>query len=254
MATVTLIDTHCHYYPRSTDEIFFTALVRNLHRQSLQYQQASLGICLLDFADTQYFQRLADPAGGFPFSITRLDDQSLGLAIEGHHLSVFCGRQLVSAEGLEVILYGCREEVCSGRPILDYIEEYQQQYLVALPWGVGKWFGRRGKIMSQLLSEEHGFVLGDIASRPAWWSAVPQFSQASRQSVPILAGSDALPVPAFLQRLGSYGSLFPGELKQCQQWIDLVKQKRESFRPFGRQVSTAGFLSDQLLLRLARHG
>ncbi len=107
-------------------------------------------------------------AGQCPWPIqTTGEDCSLYLA---DRLLVLAGRQVVSAEGVEVLAQCTAAQFANGRPLEETIEEIQAAgALAVLPWGVGKWLGRRGKLVTEAAARSP-ILLGDNAGRPPFWS------------------------------------------------------------------------------------
>jgi hypothetical protein len=70
-----------------------------------------------------------------------------------------------------------------------------QGALVVIPWGFGKWTGRRGSLVERLLLDAAGGVLvGDSTMRPNGCPGGRLLEEAAASGCRVLAGSDALPV------------------------------------------------------------
>ena len=68
-------------------------------------------------------------------------------------LVVVAGRQIVTAEAIEVLALGLNRLYPDGRPLATVIEDLsEEEVLLILPWGVGKWLGRRGRIIADLVA------------------------------------------------------------------------------------------------------
>ena len=70
----------------------------------------------------------------------------------GWPLFVIAGRQIVTAEKIEVLALGTRAMVDDGAPLASVLEWCRRNGAFAvLPWGVGKWMGRRRRIVLDIL-------------------------------------------------------------------------------------------------------
>lgn len=115
-------------------------------------------------------------------------------------------RQVNTKERLELLILGCDQPLDDDLPAEHYILNYHDENRIVCPWGVGKWLGRRGEILSALQSKYSNlFCLGDNGGRPWLWKKVPHFATAKSLGQEILNGSDPLPIDNELHRCGSYG-------------------------------------------------
>jgi hypothetical protein len=99
----------------------------------------------------------------------------------GQCLYIIAGRQIVTAERLEVLALGFEGLVPDGEPIRQVIDRVRSAAAVAvIPWGFGKWWGRRGKVVSGLLKDHErlGFFLGDNGGRTAFLGRPAHFEDA----------------------------------------------------------------------------
>ncbi len=78
-----------------------------------------------------------------------------------------------------------------------------------IPWGFGKWWFHRGALVEKVVcrSERPGICLGDNAGRPEIAGRPRLFREAEERGIPVLRGSDPLPMPEQVDRAGSYGFL-----------------------------------------------
>jgi hypothetical protein len=128
----------------------------------------------------------------------------------GDTIYLLAGQQLVTAENLEVLSLLALPEVADGLGLADTVQRVRRLGgLPVLPWGVGKWLGRRGAIVSEFLAGEHDgpLFLGDNGGRPGLWAFVPQFRQARARKIRILRGSDPLRCSCRRRGAGSYGNI-----------------------------------------------
>lgn len=253
----TLIDSHCHvHHPEH-----FCGLIERLFECEGSHDFA---LCIVEMGRSRWFEAIRSGEALTALSsrirnqlvLEEIDQSTLQLNWHAggleHHITLFNARQVNSLEKLEVIVVGNTEGVGEGLPVAHYLQEFGASELVILPWGVGKWLGKRGRIVSRLMhTHEERFVLGDNGGRPSWWR-VPQFHKANVIGMPILAGSDPLRVGQYSERAFGYGDVFPGQFTSCYEWIAQVKGLTASPDTFGQRVSTSTFIREQLGLRLRK--
>jgi len=96
-------------------------------------------------------------------------------------------------------------------------------------------------------------ALGDSAGRPAGLGEGAVFGLARKMGVPILPGTDPLPIPGHLKRAGQYGLWFEGRLDPKALSADL-REKLTSGLPadatIGRRDGVLTALVTQIRLRL----
>ncbi|WP_051309212.1 hypothetical protein [Desulfogranum japonicum] len=177
-----------------------------------------------------------------------------------HGDSLYCvmGTQVNTLEKVEVLLFG-RQSVESNLPLRDYLPKKRDEagQLTILPWGVGKWLGQRGKLISEVLRQEDTplFVLGDNGNRPQWWKRVPQFTFAQQNNLPVLRGSDPLFISGQLSRVGTYGHLIEQVLDQkypLQSLCRHILNWPAHILPCGNLQGILSFIRSQIALRGAK--
>ncbi|WP_243450865.1 hypothetical protein [Sphingosinicella sp. CPCC 101087] len=169
-------------------------------------------------------------------------------------LLVLAGRQIVSAEGLEILgLAALVPDRLEGRPAREIIADLLEiGALPVLPWGAGKWIGRRGRLVDRLIGETTGIFLGDNGGRPIFWP-VRRFARGVR----VVAGSDPLPVAGAWTAIGSFGSLLHGALPIDTPAAALRRCLRDPeirLVRYGRLATPLRFAFDQARLRSGGRG
>ena len=262
---ITLIDTHVHYYPFCTFQEYFDAAYSNMQTAAKKLnslQTFTPILCLLETQTSHWYQDLLAIAASRKqignWQIKSLDnDQLLRLTNNNKsELLLLPGQQIITSENLELLIIGATNKISHKNPAHFYIEKYSDDLLVIIPWGVGKWLGSRGRIVSNLIHQQsnYKFALGDNSGRASAWKYVPQFNQARHQGINILAGSDPLPITGQHKKVASYGSVIIGSLQQH----DLARQLREklldtqtsNIKSYGHLDGPLRFIISQLLLRL----
>jgi hypothetical protein len=170
-------------------------------------------------------------------------------------LKLIAGRQLVTREGLEVLALGTTAPLPEDEPIETTLAAVRDVGAAAvLPWGVGKWLGARGAVVSRVLADpkwQH-VLLGDNGNRLDLGPDPAPFAAARRAGRAVLPGSDPLPLPGEEARVGAYGfavdvALDP--LRPAAALLALLKSG-SAFVVFGRREPLARFVGNQLALRL----
>lgn len=265
-AVCAFVDGHVHIYPDVGLSAVFAALRRNGALGSGRDRQPVPRTAVLILADPRGvggFERLHRDAAAVSTVGWAIDDESprdVRFRHEDGGAVVFVrGRQLVTHEGLEVLAAGIDRDDIDGRSLaatLDAIRAAGGWSTIA--WGVGKWLGRRGRLVAEAVRSEAGsgdVVLGDNGGRPWFWSRVPQFDVARECGMHVLPGSDPLPVPGDESRIGSYGFEIDvppiGDGAWAEALRSAVIDARNGVRPRGRRVGAMTFARNQLLIRTA---
>ena len=253
------IDGHVHLHDQSALAVLLDQARDNFLRSC---PQASEGLLLLAQTNTSpdfnTIRRQFDNSGSnnsWTLSPTSEIHSWKAVVDDGWQLWLITGRQLVSSDGLEVLIFGS-EQGEKGMTTLELIKTGRAaKGLVILPWGVGKWLGNRGKIVSQLLIKfaEEQIILGDNGARPALWYWVKQFSTARRLGVRVLRGSDSLPLTGEINRVGSFGTVIQGVIEPNHPAASLnrlLADSSVSMENFGNKMGLINFLSKQIQLRM----
>lgn len=167
------------------------------------------------------------------------------------------GQQIVTSERLEVLAIGHNGKVPDGISLHSSIDNARSMGAhVVLPWGAGKWLGRRGRLIDDAIKNLRypGFHLGDNGGRPSIW-AVPQFRQAEESGIKILCGTDPLPIKYDEHRIGTYASKLGGDMDENTPWLSiarLLEDPTESPERMGSAMGIRSFLLSQFKLRARR--
>ena len=178
--------------------------------------------------------------------------------VDGSRLTVVHGRQCATEEGLEVLVVGTLESVPDGRRLLDVVADWiDRPVLVMLPWGFGKWSGRRGRLVSQAYDAyaERGLRLADTAARPSWMPTPRRLRRAADEGRLVSAGSDPFPFPDCIDAVGRYGFRGP-DLDADAPWPSMLEALREMepgpAERFGRRMDTIEFAVLQTRMQLRK--
>jgi len=169
-------------------------------------------------------------------------------SIDGVPALLVRGRQMVSGEGIEVLGLGYGGPPLDGRPAAAIVTAVREAGGIAvLPWGAGKWIGRRGRLVARLLEADPQLLRGDNGGRPHGWP--PGLLAHDR----LLSGSDPLPVAGSWTRIGTFGTGMDAELSDDDPWADLrlaIADGRRPLRPFGAPNPLHRFVCDQMVMRM----
>jgi len=173
-------------------------------------------------------------------------------------LILIAGRQLVSRERLEVLALGLARPLSDGVPARETVAAAAAAgALAVLPWGLGKWTGRRRAVVLDLVARppEGRLWAGDNGGRPALLPRPRLLARAEARGCPVLPGSDPLPLPAEVARAGSFGFVAATGLDAERPFAALkawLQALPGSPAPYGRPLAPWTVVRRQLALRLAR--
>lgn len=187
-------------------------------------------------------------AGSEPVSVT-VEHPELG------SMHIVAGRQIVTAERLEVLALGYADCPEDGDPMADVIDSVTAaDALAVLPWGFGKWLGGRGRFLRSLIGEKHGraLFLGDNSGRPAGFREPAEFDLARGLGMRVLPGTDPLPFASECERAGSFGFMCRGTISDDRPWSDLrglLLRPDVALDPYGRLESPLRFMRNQVAMQ-----
>jgi hypothetical protein len=260
-----LIDAHAHLYDCFDRTTFFDAALNNFrHAAQLRGLPDDTPGCLMlaETSKDHAFSSLIDQreldAGRWRFDATQ-DGRSLTASQQGRNaLTVIAGRQIVTREGLEVLALCCNETFTDGLAIEDTIAKViEADALPVLPYGVGKWSGKRGEIIRNLLTSPltDKLLLGDNAGRLAMAGEPKLFAAARKKGVWTLPGTDPLPFPSEALGVGRFGLILDGGIDTAQPATSIkTKLSTLNAQPpaFGRANGPVPFLRLQLAMQVRK--
>jgi len=250
---IQLVDCHVHYYPHYGVQRFLDCAARNLRRYGgpLASAEERLGVLMLaDPGDDPPFEPLISGAGSAAgWKLVRTDEPISMLAHgKGATLVIIAGRQVVTAERLEVLALGTADRIAPDLSLKETAECVREAgALAVVPWGFGKWWSARGAAVRELIrtTPPGDIFLGDNGARMAGLPEPATFRIARAAGFSVLPGSDPLPLPAQAQRVGSYGVVLTGDLDRVAPTPEVLEQLRgisPSCVQFGRRAGAASFL------------
>ncbi len=204
------LDAHAHVYPAYDVPRFLRAALDHMPRTAPTDLRA---LCLAERSDCAFFQALAHDEVRLPGDRWRIVAWDPDGGVKLRHLPdhrdlwIIAGRQVVSAERIEVCCL-CRDAaLADGRPARDLVRAILEAGgLPALDWAPGKWLFGRGRLVRRLVAEfpPAQLALVDTSLRFTGWPAPRLYARARREKRAVLAGSDPLPFAGEEDVAGSY--------------------------------------------------
>ena len=262
---VVLVDAHVHVYPNFNVARLLSCAAANFARHAMVHSlenAAWQGVLLLaETHSCDWFARTR-AAGVSKFDTWTVspalgDDISLLASSPGQKdLVVVAGRQVNSREGIEVLTLANDCRVADGLPLRETIQRgIGANAVVVLPWGVGKWLGRRGGLVREAMRGVEPIFSGDNSARPWFWPRPAAFAVGEERGRPVLPGTDPLPLPGEESRVGSCGFAMRGALGETNPGVELrdrlLGAATTSLQPFGARERLHTFALNQIKLRLA---
>ncbi len=271
-----LVDAHVHLHACFSPARFFDAALANLRAGAIPNGTGgAVAGCLL-FTESHGVNAFAelrrraaagneppegDDYGEWAFEATG-EDNSLWATRAGNspdRLLLVAGRQLVTREALEVLALGCTAELDDGMELRGAINATSAAGAVpVIPWGFGKWWGRRGALLATLIDDTDAqprYFLGDNGGRAAVLPRPALFRRAAQRGVCILPGSDPLPFAAQVSRPGRCGVRLGIDLDEGQPAAGVLEALHRLDRQpaiFGSYESLPGFVRSQVAMQLRK--
>ncbi|MEJ2539643.1 MAG: hypothetical protein P8188_06695 [Gemmatimonadota bacterium] len=266
-ASTLLVDAHVHLHPGFDLARFFRAAADNFATaaRGLGVDEPWRGVLILtESAGTHRFAALRRGAGqaatdGWKIEGTReATSVRLRATGEGPPLSVVAGRQIQTEEGLEVLAFPLLDPVAEGSPVRDVLRAAADAgATTVVPWGFGKWWGARGRIVRELLQEppDHPFLLADTGHRPSWAGRPDALERWERLGRVTVTGSDPLPFPGEETRAGSccFALSVPGgDERPAAAVVEALAACARSPRRYESRPGLARFVASQLGMQLRK--
>ena len=260
-----LIDAHVHFYSAYNARKFLDAASDSFARRP--QSSAARVLCMAESASDNWFGRLQSNADSLAETGWRLiatqEAESLRLqrVEDGSELIVIAGHQCVAAEDIEVLVLGSLAKFPDGQPAAQIIEAaLAANALPLLPWGFGKWFGRRGQLVQSLMSQfGQQLLLGDNSGRLGGLGLPRLLRVGAQQGFCLLPGSDPLPMRGEEHKVGSFGAFVDGQLGNEHPLADLrallaacQRAGQPPLSPYGEGESLLRFVRNQLLMQFRK--
>jgi hypothetical protein len=260
-----LVDGHVHVYDCFSPAAVFDAAAGNLATAArlADAPRYDAVLCLVEGSTERFLAgvrsgdkgRVWRGRRGYWEAESSDEPESLVVRNGATRLAVIAGRQLVTRERLEVLALGTTAPLRDGDPMEETLAAVHQTGAAAvLPWGVGKWLGRRGAVVARILADPQWrhVLVGDNGNRLALGPEPAQLAAARGAGRCVLPGSDPLPLPGQEARVGSYGCAVKAELDWLRPAAALlaILKSGATFVAFGRKAQLTRFVGNQLALKL----
>lgn len=263
-----LADVHTHIYDCFDLDKFFDAAVQNFAAIAYECEKSEKFLPILFLTETQsdhYFEflyQMAQQGGGsIPGWMVNLTGESCSVCVTsatGQQMLLIAGSQIVVEENLEVLALATSERIPDGLPLQKVINKVNDNGgLPVIPWGFGKWIGRRGKILEALLqsNEFPTLFLGDNAGRPSFWKNSPYFKQAVAKQIKILPGTDPLPFASETNRAGRFGFWTHGSLDPqypAKHLKQILLDPSTQLQAYGALENPLRFVRNQIAMQIVK--
>lgn len=264
---ILFVDAHVHIYDCFDIDELLDAALRNFTgaAKKLGVNNGFTGVLLLTEASRDnWFQQSSKRShigrwlvGATPDKAVLQARQKTDDNDHNNLIYIMAGRQIITVEGLELLALATDSAFEDGLSISSALTAVREQEAIpVLPWAVGKWLGKRGKLLTALLKSESysDLCLGDNSGRPIFWRNPLHFRQAKKSSMHILPGTDPLPFSSEADRVGSFGFMLRGRLTESRPSTDLKQLLRNNeiqLTPYGRLESPLRFITNQVRLRIS---
>jgi hypothetical protein len=263
-----LADWHVHFHGCFELGAFLDAALDNFRAGAAELgvgADPAGALFLAEARRDRYFRSFVALAGreqGGDWSFRATDEETSLLAVHRHgqRLVVIAGRQIATREGLEVLALNSVRETPDGLGFDEALATARADgALAVVPWGFGKWWFRRGRIVARHLEAASGppFYLGDNAGRPRIAPAPRLFGRARARGIWVLPGTDPLPFRSQMGKVARYGCALDGPIDDRRPAASLLRSVRErATQPacYGRLEGLGAFCAFQVAMLARKHG
>lgn len=264
------VDTHVHIHDCFSMSDFFDAAVENFQQASMRSGSAkakqSFLLLLTESAGKKYYQKLYELAAreqtlsgrnGMTWFFKGTSEQVALQACrsDGQNVFLLAGKQLITAENLEVLALMTLALIEEKQPLSITVQSvYRAGGIPVIPWGFGKWLGKRRQVLKKFLMENsEPTFLGDNSGRPALFPRPRFFKFVETRGNRVLPGSDPLPFVWENSRAGSFGftaSIAFSPESPAAALKDFLRNPKASFQNYGRLEKPMGFFRNQIMMQL----
>ena len=265
-----LVDTHVHIYDCYNIKRFFNEAFSNFsyYNKKLKLAEKLVGVLFLTESNSfQYFDKLRDNSNNIIQDLEKEgffkkeSDESYSLVFEtagSNFIILIAGQQIITDERLEVLSLGTQQKIEYSLSLKETVNRINSIGAIPiLPWGVGKWLGRRNEVLNAFIKKDNEtkFFLGDNSGRLAILKVPTQFKVSNENKKLALRGSDPLPIKSQEKKAGSFGFYFVSDLDISNPFRDVKKMiyNLESEPDnYGKLENIFDFFKNQIMLRLAK--
>lgn len=266
------VDAHVHLHDCFPLASFLNAATANMRRAAddahVPFASSRRILLFTESSGDDAFQRLAGYAqtgreecteDGQAWAFHQAGESGALLArrSDGAEVYLFAGSQIVTGENLEVLALASPVRFPERKPLAETVRAVGDAGgMPVVPWGFGKWLGRRGKILRDFLKSNPGRVwLGDNRGRPVFWPRPTLFTLVEQQGGRVLPGSDPLPFASEAHTVAGFGFMAQGRFdpgKPLSSVKSMLLDPATSLRPYGRQEHPVRFVRNQIAMQLRK--
>jgi hypothetical protein len=259
-----LVDSHVHYHECFDSDEFFSSVFNNFSLKAIdpRVKDDWIGIlCLTEMRNTDFFSKLLNNNILLrKFNIKQTNEKE-SVIVEnelGSKICLISGKQILAKNGIEVLALGSSEEFKENKDLDSTVESIINNNAVAvLPWGVGKWTGKRKKILEEFVEGSNKkYFLGDNSGRPSFWNGPSLFKSAVKKNNFVLCGSDALPIASEVNKTGSYGFYLNESIdlqRPSYSFKEILLNLNKQPESFGSLESPLRFFKNQFMMQFKKH-
>jgi hypothetical protein len=252
------VDAHVHFYRRKCVGPTLDAALGNFQTVT-RCSHGLIGALLLTQASGErVFEEIEalESLDGWTIEPAARDLDALIAEKKGAELAIVCGRQIRAEAGLEVLALGTRHNFPDDQPLAVTIHAvHEAGALAVLPWGFGKWLGRRGELVRATLTSvgQEQLFIGDNGGRLAVAAAPTIIRRFEPLGFRVLPGTDPFPFGGDFRRVGTFGFLADVARVRDAPWTrvrEWLTQRTVSPRPFGAPCPPVRFLLNQVGIQI----
>ncbi|MCK5005031.1 MAG: hypothetical protein KAS21_08080 [Candidatus Aminicenantes bacterium] len=262
------IDGHVHLYDNFDPDSFIEAIDRNF-RKFAEHDENGFSdsirmIFLTEAKENDFFTRIADNS----LTLKNIDVHSEKTGEEGSILLmqngselfyIIRGRQIITKENIEILSVGPGPKIRDGLPAAEVLDQLRErEELAILAWGVGKWLFGRGKLVKKIINtlDYPLLLIGDNSARPSIWLKPLIYRESEKLGIPIINGSDPLPLGGEAEKAGSYFFMLKGNFdpkKPLESIKKILRSDNKNIKFLGKRDSIFSFLKRQIKIQLKKH-
>ena len=262
-----LIDTHVHIYSCFNLADFFNSVSLNFQKAASDIggtEDYTAILILTDWAGKSWFEKLSDFEKHFKNGIGDWKciptEESSSLYFQNnarHGFHLIAGRKIITSENLEVLALATdNPDFPDNLPLIETVQYIQSRNSIAVvPWAVGKWLGKRGKVLDELIDklDAESYFLCDNRNRPFFWPKPKHFKIFEGKGGKLLAGSDPLHFSSESVRAGSFGCWTEGKIDSDHPTSSLktiLNDPATDIKLYGKLENLYGFFKNQLTIQI----
>ncbi len=263
---VTLVDAHVHIYSCFDLETLLACAAGNFSTAAATHavDDYTAVVMLSETAHDDAFSSVRERTvqtgdhGDWRFEATSEAQSIVASHGDSDSLIIVAGRQIVTSEGLEILALATVDRIPDGLPAAETLDRVDAADAIAvLPWGVGKWLGRRGRLADTLLDRTPTaeLALGDNSGRPWFFPYPAQFEAATTSGRRILPGTDPLPFRGEEARVGTVGSVLHASISASEPASSLKSLLRDlsvRVEPYMKTERLLPFVRNQLGMQMRK--